>query len=237
MRRSIDSFRPNGALSFFPPLGQADSGWRKVDERRVKQLYDTFMAGDYGLNILRKPSLVKFAHEENTAMCGDGRSRLADGKHTFTAMGRILAAFKADRDSEEPQVEWSVPLVDALENGVDVMIVEYTDEDHIQLHNVAAHDADHNKFCPTSMRDLCETAWKHQKKVPGGDWKATQKLLDDAYGNKRVWVYRMVRAAQCISEKSLGALAEYNIPNNWIHENPHFVGTPSERQKLLSPDT
>ena len=151
-------------------------------------------------------------------------------------MGRILAAFKEDRDSEQPQVEWSEPLVDALENGVDVMIVEYTDEDHIQLHNVAAHDADHNKFCPTSMFDLCDTAWRHQKKVVGGDWKATQKLLDEAYGNKRVWVYRMVRAAQCISMQSLDALAEYHIPNNWIHENPHFVATQSERQKLLSAD-
>ena len=75
-------------------LGQADSGWRKIDERRVKELHETFLRGDYGLNIQRKPALIKFAHETDHAMCSDGKARLADGKHTFTAMSRILAVFR-----------------------------------------------------------------------------------------------------------------------------------------------
>ena len=44
-------------------LRQADSGWRKIDERRVKALHETFLQGDYGVNLLCKPALVKFAHE------------------------------------------------------------------------------------------------------------------------------------------------------------------------------
>ena len=197
-----------------------------------------FLGGDYGLNILRKPSLVKFAHEEGTAMCGDGLSRLADGKHTFAALRHIHEVFKEDQSKPEgDQRQWSAPLLDALENGVDVQVVEYTDDDHIRLHNVAAHDADHNKFCPTSMRDLCETALMQRRKVPGGDWKATQALLDAAYGNKRLWVYRMVRAAQCLGPKTLDALADNRIPNSWIHENPQFFAAPADRLKLLSEDS
>ena len=95
------------------------------------------------------------------------------------------------------------------------MIAEYEDEDHAQIHNVAAHDAENNKFQATPMRYLCEVAWKRQKKVAGGDWKITQKELEEVYGsNKRTWVYRMVRAAQCLSEATLDALAENQIPNH-----------------------
>ena len=196
-------------------LGQADSGWRKIDERRVKELHETFLQGDYGLNIQRKPALVKFAHESTDhAVCSDGKARLADGKHTFTAMSRIWAVFRENKGEVPDGQEWSPALVDALQTGVDVMIAEYEDEDHAQFHNVAARDAENNKFQATPMRDLCEVAWKRQKKVAGGDWKTTQKELEEAYGNKTTWVYRMVRAAQCLSEATLDALAENQIPNH-----------------------
>ena len=73
--------------------------------------------------------------------------------------------------------------------------------------------------------------------MAGGDWKVTPKELDEVYGsNKRTWVYRMVRAAQCLSEATLDALAENQIPNHRVHDNPHFVSAPAERQKLLAPN-
>ena len=61
-----------------------DSGWRDIDPRRVQELVTSFRQGDYGINILRKPSIL---YENNApALAGDGCYKLSDGKATFAAL-------------------------------------------------------------------------------------------------------------------------------------------------------
>ena len=71
-------------------------------------------------------------------------------------------------------------LLDALEHGVDVSVVEFEDMDQVMIWTVAAHDADNNRYKATSLRDLVETVERFRQKVPGGDWKATQALQHPA---------------------------------------------------------
>lgn len=73
---------------------QKDSGWRDIDERRVLELITSFRQGDYGINILRKPSIL---WENNSAvLAGDGHYKLSDGKSTFAALTRLKAIYEQE---------------------------------------------------------------------------------------------------------------------------------------------
>jgi hypothetical protein len=53
----------------------------------VQELKETFLAGDYGLNILKKPSLL---YADGSPKCGtDGNRLLCDGKHTIYALQEV----------------------------------------------------------------------------------------------------------------------------------------------------
>ena len=110
-------------------------------------------------------------------MAADGRRKIADGKHTFAALREVERMVKAD-----PEKEWQAALLDALEQGVDVQVVNFEDVDQLFIWTVAAHDVENNRFKATSLKDLVATVERFRKKVPGGDWKATQALRHSASG-------------------------------------------------------
>ena len=64
-------------------LGE-DRGWRRVDPKRVSDLKQKFTDGEYGRNILRKPSIIQVPGHDKKGT--DGRIILCDGKHTVCAL-------------------------------------------------------------------------------------------------------------------------------------------------------
>ena len=80
-----------------------DSGWRATDPKRVQELLDLFLSGQYGLGILKPPSVLVF--DGAPQLAEDGRRRLNDGKHTICAL-QEAATILADAE-KCMQHEWS----------------------------------------------------------------------------------------------------------------------------------
>ena len=60
-------------------------GWvQALDPTRVWQLTEAFRAGDFGVNILKKPSLLEF--DQQPKLDAQGARLLCDGKHTVAAL-------------------------------------------------------------------------------------------------------------------------------------------------------
>ena len=148
---------------------EEDSGWRPLVERRIAELESTFEAGDYGINILRRPSIL--AENGDAASASDGRKRLSDGKHTFAALRRMKMRFDADQAlPAEQQLTWSSALCDVFLTGVKCLLVQFDEPEMSIAYNSLAHDSDSNKYHPTSLRMLVRTVALYRLKVPGGDW-------------------------------------------------------------------
>ena len=64
-----------------------ESGWRAVDRSRVDELKETFRKGQFGINLLRRPTCL-WAHGKHILSTG-GNILLLDGKHTFVALGEL----------------------------------------------------------------------------------------------------------------------------------------------------
>jgi len=131
-------------------------------------------------------------------------------------------------------------LIDAFEKGVPVQVVEFPEDspDLVMAYNVSAHDVDSNSYKSTSLREMVIVANKWQTKTPGGDWAKVQSQLEAIYGSKkRMFVYRMIVAAQTMTEKVLEALEECAVPNSYIYENIFFVGQGADAQKRLSEES
>jgi len=201
-----------------------DSGWRDLDPRRVQQLVETFIAGDFGTNILRKPSILM---ENGTAQtASNGKIRLSDGKATFAALAEVQRMIAEDQKKPaEEQKAWSEKLLVALTSGVEVSAVEFTEVEHVRVYNVLAHDTESNKYQATSIKSLVDTVILYQNKIPGGDWKKTQSTLEALYGaSKRTFVYRMMQCAMCLTPKiliKLQAVGPQTMPSTSIHNPSH----------------
>ena len=100
---------------------EADSGWRRLDPRRSDQLKATFEAGEYGQNLLRKPSILH-AHGQNLK-CKDGKLKLADGKHTIEALKQLKAIFDAQVATGTGEMEFTSALVAVFTKGVQVTVL------------------------------------------------------------------------------------------------------------------
>lgn len=143
-----------------------------LDTSRVQELRASFLAGDYGKNILKKPSLLNFAGRQKLGT--DGNWLLCDGKHTIAALKGlaeehrlVLATMKtraADAALEAPALEalapeaqpdatgakpdalgahpWSDELVSVINDGIDVCVVEFDEDDPdlVLAYNAQAHD-------------------------------------------------------------------------------------------------
>ena len=140
---------------------EASSGWRALDAKRVAVLRKLFEDGEYGVNILRKPSLV---HDNGSLQkASDGLLRLSDGKHTFAALREVAGAVTAD-----PERGWSPELLAAIAEGVSCQVVAFAEPEELMAFNVAAHDVDSNTYKPTSIKNLVCVVNAYRDKIPGG---------------------------------------------------------------------
>ena len=207
---------------------EEDSGWRAIDPARVQELKDAFMRGEYGQNILRKPSLL-FWQGAPKISAKDGKILLADGKATFAALKALRTEYHSLEESEEPLEEdaYSETLVRAFTDGVDCAGIEWDDDDDCLVLAWAthAHDLESNKYKATSLKNLVSVALKYKARQPGGSWSQTQAALEQVYGTpQRMFVYRMVVAAQMLEPEVLEALELAKLTPNHIHENKYFLG-------------
>jgi hypothetical protein len=184
------------------PIGEvslaADSGWRSLDGVRVDELKASFERGEYGQNLLRKPTLIN--HVGQPILCTDGLLKIADGKHTFQALMELQEKMvDNDQDGFEDETPWTESLMIALRVGVDVSVIEFDDYDEDVLIAWAAglHDVDSNKYKASSLKDLFNVVERYRRKVPGGSWAQTQTVLENLYGKgRRMFVYRSQQHAR-----------------------------------------
>ena len=214
-----------------------ESGWRGIDSARLTALKSCFENGEYGQNLLRKPSILHFAGQN--LMCQDGLLKLADGKHTVRALQELKEALEANNALEASGngIEYSEALMSVLTDGLPVTVLEFSDWDEDVSFAWAAgvHDTDSNKFKASSLKDLVDVVHRYQKRVPGGKFKETQDLLEQVYGtSRRMFVYRMVTAAKSMSPAVLALLAKSTIPNSHINENKFFMGSGGDVGKKLT---
>ena len=223
----------------------ADSGWRDVSDSRVAELIDTFVKqGLYGVGILRRPQVVQI-HGQLLNFASDGNMMLLDGKHTFTALRHVAAIYAAatagaDATAEPPEgggdaLEFTPLLVKAITDGVEVDIVEFVedDEDLRVAYCTAAHDEASNKFKPSSIKDLVAVALRYQRKAPDGKWEVVREKLLKVYGGRRMFVGRMLIAAQTLSPLVCELLERYGVPNSYVYDNNYFNGHGREANKRL----
>ena len=185
---------------------------------------------------------LEFVAQTITAVFGDapklaasGQFRLADGKQTFAALRELRDEWTSATDADEPMFTQS--LIDVFETGVDCQTVEFEDDDDdiVLAWATSSHDLESNKYKPSSLRDMVEVARRYRLRVPGGSWTDVQAKLETIYGQKkRMYVYRMVVAAQMVSEPVLVALEKAKLPPSMIHENKYFVGGSIDQAKRLT---
>ena len=142
-----------------------------------------------------------------------------------------------DEEDSFAEAPWTESLIMALNDGVDVSVIEFDDydEDVVIAWAAGLHDIDSNKYKASSLKDLCEVVQRYRKKVPGAAWAQTQLVLENLYGkSRRMFVYRMVSAARALTADVLEALAASKIMPSYIHENKYFVGAGPDQIKRLS---
>ncbi len=162
---------------------ESDSGWRGADARRVEELIEMFVRGDFGL-VSAKPSVLMQSTDNKPVLAGDGLIKLADGKHTFAALKEVQLRITEDQQKpEEERHTWSAMLLDALTNGVEVKGVEFAEQEYVQAFNVWAHDVDNNTCRPTSMQSMVETVRRLMRKIAG----TGKRTFVVASRRKRLW--------------------------------------------------
>ncbi|CAK0910476.1 unnamed protein product, partial [Prorocentrum cordatum] len=209
-----------------------ESGWRPADLERVNELKEVFLTGQYGIGLLKAPSVIQQDGQAKTG--SDGRQLLSDGKSTILAMTAVKAIHAS---GEGANYEWSGALLDAFENGIKVSVLEYPEDDHdlVVAHNALTHDTDSNRYRSTTVKDMADVANRFRNKVPGGDWNAAQESLLQVYGkSKRAFVWRMVCVAQTMKPPVLQKVVDVRMPNNCVWDNPYFTGHGAQADKRLS---
>ena len=221
----------------------ADSGWRDVSDSRVAELVDCFVTqGLYGVGILRRPQVVQSLGMVKAA--SDGNAMLLDGKHTIAALQRVSTMYKAvtaaESESEgvgDDTLHLTSLLVTAITEGVEVDIVEFTDDDcDLRVaYCAAAHDEATNKYKATSIKDLVDVAVRYRNRATGGSWEVAREQLLKVYGpSRRTFVHRMLVAAQTLSPAVLSMLERHGVPNSYIYDNSYFSGHGRDAGKRLS---
>ncbi len=212
-----------------------DSGWRPIDRNRVEELKLMFEEGQYGMNLLRKPSCLQEVGHMLTSS-HDGLLKLADGKHTVAALSELKCKYDSLGEEEQAALEYTENLVRALTEGIDISFIEFPDwdDDVTFAWAVGCHDLEANKYKPTTLQDQVSVVNRYRKRVGGGGWAATQSLLEGLYGKaRRMYVFRIVKVAQTVPPAVLLRMADTRIPPGWIHENKYFIGTGADAGRRL----
>ena len=194
---------------------EEDSGWRPIDPRRVQELKDAFLRGEYGQGLLRKPSLLWFAGKGK--LSSNGAPRLADGKATFAALAELKTEYKKHVEHASLEEDtYTETLIAAFVDGVDCSAIEFEDDDDclVLAWATGMHDLESNKYKASSLKNIVDVAMKFRARQVGCSWAATQVALEGVYGAKRrMWVYRMVTAAQMLEPGGAGALEADTEPH------------------------
>ena len=207
-----------------------DSGWRAIDLQRKEELVASFLGGQFGKSILRSALLRNVGGKSKLGL--DGLKLLIDGKVTVAALLDCFSVYNKmkcdegknhDDQVEDENLEFPENLVKIFEEGLECRIGEFENDsdDVVFAYCVGIHDADANKYKPSTLQDCVKVSTRFKERAPGGSWESTRQAMLAFYGSgKRMWVYRSIVCAQTLSASVLETLAKENIPNKWICENP-----------------
>ena len=209
----------------------SESGWRELNPARVSDLLKEWKDGNYGLCIMKEPSIR--CVNGKPKMSKEGKLLLADGKHKFKSLCEAKELYGGDSSDEQ---NWTAPLVDAMTNGVVCQLQEFPDDDDdiILAFQAAAHDETANKALWTDLKDFAAVAQRYKARTKGGMWPDVQKALEALYPGKRMLAYRMVAVACAIPDQILVAISERRLPASYFFENKFFLGSGNDKDKRIS---
>ena len=134
-------------------------------------------------------------------------------------------------------------LLEALIEGVRVDVVQYTNsEDYaiVVAINGLQHDAEQNKYTPTSITTKIQIVRTQRERVEGGDWGLALAALLRIYGpSKRRTVSRWIALARDLPEAVQAHFASRRLralPHNFVFDNKFLVGRGEEARYKLSPE-
>ena len=138
----------------------SESGWRELNPARVSDLLKEWKDGNYGLCIMKEPSIR--CVNGKPKMSKEGKLLLADGKHKFKSLCEAKELYGGDSSDEQ---NWTAPLVDAMTNGVVCQLQEFPDDDDdiILAFQAAAHDETANKALWTDLKDFTAVAQRYKQ--------------------------------------------------------------------------
>ena len=93
-----------------------------------------------------------------------------DGISTIVALLECKGLFDGlSEENENEEISFSETFVNVFENGVEVNIFNYAedDADDCFIHQASRHDDDASKFTPTGMAEYVDVAKRYTSKVPG----------------------------------------------------------------------
>ena len=160
-----------------------DSGWHTADQARAAELTQIFEGGQYGMNLLKKASLLQHAGQRLT--CKDSAFKLADGKHTFQALSEIKKKYDSLAEEQQAELGYADQLIQALTVGVDVCVIEFPewDDDVTFAWAVTVHDVESNRYKATTLADMVSVVMRYRQRVSGGSWGGTQTCWRTSTGS------------------------------------------------------
>ena len=155
----------------------------------------------------------------------DGRRILCNGKHVAAALKRVHSQIM-EVEACPPKETWLVPELERVfKEGLRVDVLEYPTDDRTHFHAIQclAHEAEQNKFAPTSLKDKANLVLRMHTRSTGGDWAQTQRALVEILGaTKRTTVFRWVVIARDFDAEVLAYLGPRC-------KNKYLVGRGEER--------
>ena len=170
----------------------------------------------------------------------DGRRILRNGKHVAAALQRVHSQMM-EVEACPPKENWLGPELERVfKEGLRVDVLEYPTDDRTHFHAIQclAHEAEQNKFAPTSLKDKANLVLRMHMRSTGGDWAQTQRALVEILGaTRRTTVFRRVIIARDFDTEVLAYLGPRCkvVPQGFIVGNKYLVGHGEEQRFKLSP--
>ncbi len=173
---------------------------------------------------------------------GDAKPEAGDAKPEQGGLTPAAAVTTASPGGVTPAA-WAVgKLLDVFRLGLRCDVIAYARDDDalVVAMNGLAHDADQNRFTPTSLATKVKIVRTAQERVAGGDWLATAAALVEMYGpSKRRTVARWIAVAREVPAEVLEHLKTARmrgVPQSFTFDNRHIIGRGEEARFKLSPE-
>ena len=129
-----------------------DSGWRDLDEDRVRELVSNFKDGAYLLVIMQSPAVL-CVDSKPAVSSVDGKYVLCNGKSTMAALVHLALEYEVAKLKSQPTTWAQGLLLKALVEGPRVDFVNYQGLDpvFVTAWQGMCHDQDSNVWRPTSL--------------------------------------------------------------------------------------